>query len=121
MPLNYILIYEFCSGFLNGLCVFQVFLLAEVHINFWTLISSDKILLIRYESVKPASLYHNSLLKLPNLCKTLSFYKSKNTEMIQFVSHASFSSLRALEQTETTALGTMPDGLKIPWRISKSN
>lgn len=43
------------------------------------------------------------------------------TEIIQFVSSASFSSLRALEQTETTALGTVPDGLKIPQRINKSN
>lgn len=89
-------------------------LLAEVHINFWTLVSSGKILLIRYESDKPASLYHNSVLKLPNLCKMLSFYKGKNAEMIQFVSYASFCSLRALEQTETTALETMLDGLKIP-------
>lgn len=40
--------------------------------------------------------------------------EQKHTEMIQFVSYASFSSLTALEQTETTALGTMPDGLKIP-------
>lgn len=44
----------------------------------------------------------------------LSFSESKNTEMNQLVSCASFSSLRGQEQTETTAPGITPNGLKTP-------
>lgn len=55
-----------------------------------------------------------TVLKLPNLCKMLSFSESKNTEMNQLVSCVSFSSLRGQKQTETTAPGIMPNGLKTP-------